>query len=215
EWRDMTSQQKQAYISGVQALRQAASTQGLRSRYDDFVNLHAQAISIVHSTPMFLPWHRILLVLYITTIRMIRNDNSIVMPYWDEGYDGQDPLSNNQVFGSGPLQFGTRSMGDGCVHDGFVSGWTSVTPSVGCLTRNYNVGFTWYDSAIMNSVVATTSNSFHEWSNNLERGQHGKVHAEFGGGGTMTYTSYSSNDAAFYLHHAAVDWYWWRNQQAR
>ena len=62
-----------------------------------------------HSTPLqplFFPWHRAYLRMYEKALQQI--DPSVRVPYWDSGFDGQNPQANTAIFGGTSLHFGTR-----------------------------------------------------------------------------------------------------------
>ena len=46
-----------------------------------------------HSGPVFLPWHRLMLLLFELQIQRVLNDATIGLPYWDWAADGALPPS--------------------------------------------------------------------------------------------------------------------------
>ncbi|KAJ3072925.1 hypothetical protein HDU98_002630 [Podochytrium sp. JEL0797] len=214
EWRDLTSAQKQAFINAITRLRSTPSQSGQRSRYDDFTALHVQFISQIHGTPAFLPWHRLFIRNFEIALQQI--DPSVTLPYWDWGYDGQNPLGNTAMFSSSSLAFGTERAGTGpqCVVDGFDANWTDNDGA--CLTRGYAARFTVPDNSQIAPIVAS-SPSYDQMRPALE-GLHNQVHNAIGGdvvggrAGDMSFIARSPNDPLFYMHHANVDriWYLWQ-----
>ncbi|KAI8841521.1 hypothetical protein BJ741DRAFT_545588 [Chytriomyces cf. hyalinus JEL632] len=155
---------------------------------------------------MFLPWHREMLRRFEAALKEI--DPSVSLPYYDWGFDGQTPLRNTAVFGSGSDAFGTTG---GCVTNGFPAGWTDATDNA-CLRRNYASSFTFPDNAQLAPFVISSGN-FESFANQVETA-HNNVHVTIGGsGGDMSNVNRSPNDPLFYLHHANIDRLWYRWQK--
>lgn len=106
EWRELTATEQQAYLSAVQCLRTKPSrlnplkkrmmggVNAPVTRWDDFTwyghlsysRVHQQEISNVHNTPMFLPWHRVLLTLQGKALKNSCGYKG-ALPYWDWSVD--------------------------------------------------------------------------------------------------------------------------------
>ena len=120
---------RHAYIDGVLALKAelpaGATTTALGvpgpaqplSTWDLFVLWHGRAMSIegstghatIHQGPVFLPWHRWMLLLLEANMARVLNQPNFALPYWDWAADGarrpaQQPSS--PLFGAGELGHG-------------------------------------------------------------------------------------------------------------
>ncbi|KAJ3097045.1 hypothetical protein HDU97_005304 [Phlyctochytrium planicorne] len=211
EWRDMTDTEKRRFISAFNTVRKMPSTAGRRSIFDDLVAIHSVAITYIHQAPVFLPWHRAFLEILESLLQKV--DSRVTIPFWDWGHDGQNPLADTKVFGSGDLSFGTRgdvTKDPPCIFDGFPKNWTSYFGV--CLSRNYTDDFTLYDTSVMAPLI-TGSADFASFAGPLETA-HNIVHYYTGGFGTdLFYIDLSPNDPLFFLLHANVDRYWYLWQQ--
>jgi tyrosinase len=92
----------QQFIKGVKLLKQQNS--GLTTRqlhvsgqdiplsvYDLFVLWHDRAMNVVHGRPVFLPWHRYMLILFEQRLQDALNNDQFGLPYWDWAADGDLP----------------------------------------------------------------------------------------------------------------------------
>ncbi|KAJ3137661.1 hypothetical protein HK100_000505 [Physocladia obscura] len=207
EWRDLTTQERTAYIAAVDGVRKLPSTAGRSSYYDDLVAVHAGVIDYIHTAPVFWPWHRNYVRLFEDALQQV--DPSVSLPYWDWGFDGDAPLSNTDIFGPNNLQFGTRgdpnSLYPACLKDGFAKNWISDLNQ--CTSRNYTLDVMVNDdSGIMPMILS--SNDFSVFAKAMEAA-HNIVHFYIGGiTGDLYYIDMSTNDPLFFLHHANVDRYW-------
>jgi tyrosinase len=106
---------RDAYVTGVQRLKSeflgpTTSDFGIPgpvqqvSTYDLFTVWHHLAMgrmtpptqndrNAAHSGPVFLPWHRLMLLLFELQIQRVLNDATIGLPYWDWAADGALPPS--------------------------------------------------------------------------------------------------------------------------
>ncbi|KAJ3241594.1 hypothetical protein HDU81_000133 [Chytriomyces hyalinus] len=207
EWRDLTQVERKAYVAAVEGIRRLPSAVGHRSYFDDLVAVHATLLDYFHGNPSFWPWHRKLTLMYEEALQKV--DPSITLPYWDWGFDGDYPLDNKDIFGSGPLQFGTR--GDpkapypSCLHDGFAKSWTSMFGQ--CTSRNYTLDVVIYDDSHMMPLILS-SKTFDAFSKAAEYA-HNVAHFFIGGvQGDMYYLEFSINDPLFFMIHGNVDRYW-------
>jgi tyrosinase len=126
----LTSQEKQAFVNAVLAQKQKPSRLHPdapdRSRYDDLVEVHLNAMNVMHGTPpvpswghmaaAFGPWHRVLLLEFELELQAF--DPSVTIPYWDWTVDrsAADSLWKADFLG------GNGSGADGRVSDGPFAG---------------------------------------------------------------------------------------------
>lgn len=91
--RDLTTAQKTAFVNAVLALKNDVESvlhPGDQKRYDDYVEVHKNAMMgpamfepMPHGSPLFFPWHRILLRQFELDLQKAANDATITLPYWD------------------------------------------------------------------------------------------------------------------------------------
>lgn len=93
--KDLDAIEKKAYVDAVIALKDAAQApsiipeaqaDGAESRYDDYVWMHQVALNpatSIHNGPAFGPWHREFMRHFEHDLRIVVNDDSITIPYWD------------------------------------------------------------------------------------------------------------------------------------
>jgi tyrosinase len=122
--KDFGPDDKKAFTDAVLALKTKPSLlhpgDGLHSRYDDYVEVHLNAMNAMmighvqnwgHLSAAFGPWHRVLLAHFESELRMI--DSSATLPFWD----WTDADSTAAVFADDFL--GSDGQGtDGQVMDG-------------------------------------------------------------------------------------------------
>lgn len=109
EWRDMSDDDKNSFISAVKCLLGKPSAggpyTGAQSRYEDLVSVHQQMTGSIHMVGQFLPWHRYYLSIYESILRDECQYGG-PMPWWDEAKDAADfttsPLFTDQWFGPIP-----------------------------------------------------------------------------------------------------------------
>lgn len=113
--RDITADQsaRDALVAGVLALKNEylgtttaalgiAGTNQPVSTYDLFTVWHQLAMSrmtppsqgdrnAAHSGPAFLPWHRLMLLLFELQLQRVLGDDTVGLPYWDWAADGALP----------------------------------------------------------------------------------------------------------------------------
>ncbi|KAI8612372.1 hypothetical protein BC830DRAFT_1083412 [Chytriomyces sp. MP71] len=221
EWRNLNGTQRASFINAIKTLRTKPSRLHLESRYHDYIKVHADNADAIHMSPLFWPWHRAFLYEFETELRTI--DPTVSIPLWDWATDAQHPLRNTDLLG--PAGAGSRNPRRGghrvaCLADGFAAGWRGVGGN--CLSRVYEDGVNWegYDTL---APVVLKSPSFRAFRGIAEN-CHNDVHVGIGGDlteqrppgpiGTMTDITLSPNDPLFWMHHAFVDYLWWRWQQA-
>lgn len=104
EWRALTKDEQQGYISAVRCLKGApAKTRnvysGVRSRFDDFQAVHINRTDFVHFVGFFQAWHRMFLAKYESELRSTCGYKG-AQPYWDWTQDATsvDAFVNSPVF---------------------------------------------------------------------------------------------------------------------
>jgi tyrosinase len=148
------------------------------------VDIHSNAIHQMHSTPRFLPWHRIYLLRMEELLMSV--DPTVCLPYWKS--------SEEQAFPSWLLGF-TPTVN-------LASGPHTVTRAIGMLAILPNAA----------AVTAAMANgTFNTFAQALE-GIHNSGHVWVGGsmGGIAT----APCDPVFWMHHAEIDRLWWEWQTA-
>src|SRR5829696_9197787 len=138
---------RQKYIQGVKLLKQefpgsTTSDFGIAgparqvSTYDLFIIWHHIAMftftppsqsdrNVAHRGPVFLPWHRFMLILLELQLQRVLNDQDFGLPYWDWAADGErspsqqaaSPVWGNQCMGgqgnpvsTGPFAFNAADL---------------------------------------------------------------------------------------------------------
>ena len=219
----------QKYIDGVLRLKDPGLfpwTGGL-AVYDFFVFWHARTMmtltppsqndrNAAHSGPVFLPWHRYMLLQFEEWLKEAVNDENYRLPYWDWTQDAElvDP-SNSAVWQVDRLgrfeqdDFRVRVAMNGAGQlvrvDRLLQrqlGFIGELPSrnaVRAIIENHSV----YDVAPFNSDSAGFRNHVEGWEG-AER-IHNNVHVWVGGDMQL---AISPNDPAFFLHHCQVDRIW-------
>ncbi|MBC9000009.1 tyrosinase family protein [Pseudomonas sp. N40(2020)] len=223
--RDLTRQQKQAFISAIYRLKNDVPSilrPGLQSRYDDFVQIHKNSMGLgsplnpnPHRSPLFFPWHRILIRQFERALQAASRDSSITLPYWNwsmsgandpftddfMGRDG-DPLQNQRVT-FGPFAFESRLFTVNVLdNDQGDSGLLRNLGGGGALPSTEDI-----EAALDRTPYWSVPDG---WENIAET-MHNGVHAWVGGNmGTAS----SPNDPVFFLHHCHLDYLWERWKRA-
>lgn len=103
-FRDLSSTEKQNYISAVKAVKASISRTTNRSIYDEYVLWHSLATAnedpsdprhfrnAAHAGPAFLPWHRY--YLYRFERQLQKKVPGVTIPYWDWTQDADDPFNS-------------------------------------------------------------------------------------------------------------------------
>ncbi|KAJ3083451.1 hypothetical protein HK102_001062, partial [Quaeritorhiza haematococci] len=181
--------------------------------------------------PATWPWHRKYLLDFENALREI--DPNVVLPYWDEERDANDPFGSNLFTDKG---FGSSAGIGNCVPDGpFTSSNFQLTyiglqnkltfeitykRSPHCLTRGFLPNQRWVfpaNSKVIDGLMEETS--YDRFSAGLDVFVHAVPHIITGLGakpwslnpGDMASTN-SPGDPLFWLHHAYLDLLWWRWQ---
>jgi tyrosinase len=241
------TQAREDFIEGVHLLKQQPWTDGL-GIYDFFVYWHFLAMmeqtpnppnpsgslrNAAHNGPVFLPWHRYMLLVRENELRIILSNDDFRIPYWDWTSDSPAPgdsgLWADDVMGglgfpvsSGPFQ---RNSSVG-------REWEiklAMNPSTGQLQRvsrglRRDLGVSGSipsASDVRDALLLPTYDAL-PWDNNSsfnafrQRAEslHNVVHVWIGNrSGDMSLAT-SPNDPVFFLHHANVDRLWraWQEQ---
>lgn len=255
-----SSSASNAYVQGVTALKaevlpNAPTTAdfgipGTARRvrtYDLFVIWHHRAMNratppgsrrnAAHSGPVFLPWHRFMLILYERHLQRVLGNPDFGLPYWDWAKDGNQSPTAQQ---SRPIWSATRMGGNGApVATGPFrggGGWAvrieedpfrgSLRQTNRGLERNFSGGAlpkttdvaaslakTPYDAAPWDGTSGGFRNNVEGWAVDSGGRMHNGVHIWIEG--DMA-TAASPNDPVFYLNHCNVDRIWeaWQRLQS-
>jgi tyrosinase len=224
----LTDQERSDFVDAVLALKNRFEGGSTISVYDEFVNLHAAAMTthFIHDGTVLFPWHRQLLDLFERELQTI--NPQVTIPYWNWAVDNQPTSSiwnddfmggngdptDNHVVKTGPFRQGQwiltrdgpdlrRDFGD----------WVSSLPTaqdeqVALTIPNYDV-FP-YDSG--SDITQSFRNFMAGWNSpTIEPERHNRVHNWVGG---SMLTEASPNDPVFWLVHANLDRIWadWETQ---
>lgn len=244
EWRKLSREEQIDYISAVKCLAKKPSKLipgGIYRRYDDFENVHSRMRSKIHWIACFLPWHRYFMFLWEKALRE-ECDYKGSLPRWDWTLDSDD-MTQAPIWSDDPQTgFGTNGqdftkdpvgLGGGAVEDGAFANLQLYYPEQHNLERNYNLptsyeqdGRTWgsqfFDQKAMSQIQSQPNYAAFavglegvdpnkEVSNHA--GPHAIIHVIIGG--DISPTAYAANEPLFYLHHANVDYHWWKWQSAK
>ena len=221
----LTPQQKTAFVDAVLALKNDVDSvlhPGRQKRYDDFVEVHKNAMvsgpamimPMPHGGPLFYPWHRVLLREFELAIQAAANDPSIALPYWDWGDISSDnPFTADFLGGDGdraqngrvttgpfaysagkfPIRVWDDQTGDPGLRREFGEDPTSWLPTPAKTTSGLGKTPYWGGSSCWERVSeGVLHNPVHRWV-----------------GGNMDDAS-SPNDPVFFLHHCYLDLLWER-----
>jgi len=226
---DMSAAEKSAFVSAVRALKNNVKSvlhPGKMKRYDDFVQIHKNAMimgpdmimPMPHRGPLFFPWHRVLLRQFELELQAVAGDTSIAVPYWNWelsgennpftddflGGDGDAPQGHRVV--SGPFAYSTKKFK--------IRVWDNKSGNPG-LQREFGTDPTAYLPTPAQVASALTKTPYspgpNSWETVCESGLHNPVHNWIGG--NMAGAT-SPNDPVFFLHHCYIDLLWerWRKQ---
>lgn len=226
----MSSTAKASFVKAVLALKNdvdSALHPGKQKRYDDFVEVHKNAMlmqgptmimPMPHRGPLFFPWHRVLLLEFEKDLQKI--DSNAVIPYWDWDLTGKsNPFTPDFLGGDGDSVQNQRVV-DGAF--AYANGqfpirvWDSnASPGDAGLVRQFGDG----NNAFLPKAPAVKSalgsapytGGTGSWERVCEGSLHNPVHNWVGGNmALMT----SPNDPVFFLHHAYIDYLWeqWKAQ---
>lgn len=251
---------RDAYVQGVLALKAESlgPTTGQLgipgasmpiSTWDLFVVWHQRAMmrmtppgqfdrNAAHSGPVFLPWHRLMLVLLEFQLQRVLGDDDFGLPYWDWAADGDLPVArqataplwtDSGIGGSGfpvadgpfvgdafPVLIesdrfgGLRTARRGLVRD--LQGDIATLPTSSQVRGVLR--FRQYDSAPWDRSTRGLRNRLEGWQPAPGPHLHNRVHVWVGG--DMAPAT-SPNDPVFYLNHCNVDRIWeaWLTRHGR
>lgn len=229
EWRTLSDNEKQDYISAVLCLRDATSTLAPSSNhtaYDDFPWIHSHVGYATHNSAPFLPWHRYFLHIYETTLRE-KCGYTGGLVYWDWTLDFE-ALENSPIFNPATGFGGDGEVGGEitvgrsgrCLVDGPFAGtkvdFYDVKFQPHCLSRGFrdlegNLGHMDGADISPDSIEAVlSSDGYEEFVAAMESKVHDAI--PFGIAGDFeTFTA--PYDPVFFLHHTQLDRLWWLWQQ--
>jgi tyrosinase len=225
---DMSTAEKAVFVSAVLALKNSVDSvlnPGVTKRYDDFVQIHKNAMlgpdmfmPMPHGSPLFFPWHRVLLRQFELALQAAVGDASIAIPYWNWELSGTDnPFTDDFLGGDGDAGNGDRVVSGPFA---FATGnfevrvWDAA-PGDAALLREFGTDATAYlpTPTQVSSVLPKTpySPGPNSWERTCEGGLHNPVHRWIGG--NMADAT-SPNDPVFFLHHCYIDLLWekWKGQ---
>jgi tyrosinase len=239
------------YIDGVLRLKQEVNPQSGLSTYDALVVWHVRAMmtmtppnqnsrNAAHRGPVFLPWHRYMLIVYEQQLQRALQDMTFALPYWAWNRDGDLPAAQqtqapiwgiDSMGGSGnPVTTGpfanpnaeptkfivrveTNSMGQlVSANRGLARNIAGVIPTLPTTAdARAAISPDTYDESDWGvDSVATMRNLVEGWQPDPTAAMHNRVHVWIGG--DMSPAS-SPNDPVFFLNHCNVDRLWAAWQQ--
>ena len=226
--RSLDAASKTALVDAVIALKNDVDSvlhPGAQKRYDDFVEIHKNAMlgpgmfhPMPHGTPLFFPWHRVLLRQFELALQAAANNPAITLPYWDWDISGQStPFTPDFLGGDGD-----EAQGGRVITGAFAFGagrfpirvWDSASGNAGLRRQFGDDSTAWLPTpSDVTAGLAKTpySPSPSSFEKTAEGVLHNPVHRWVGGNmGDAT----SPNDPVFFLHHAYLDLLWeqWKKQ---
>jgi tyrosinase len=132
---------------------------------------------------MFLPWHRMYVYYLEKIVRMVLNDPSFALPYWN--YNAAATASLPQAFinpasSSNPLYYPYRNPG----------------PQSGAPLTDLDLS-------------ALNQSAYSAFCSQLDFGLHGNVHVKVGNSSQgMGSVAWAANDPIFWMHHSNIDRLW-------
>jgi tyrosinase len=225
---NLSSAQRKAFTDAILALKNNVASvlhPGKQKRYDDFVEIHKNAMvgpgmfsPMPHGTPLFFPWHRVLLRQFELALQKAINDPTLSIPYWDWNMTGAsspftadflggdgDAAQNDQVI-TGPFAYATGKFP--------IRVWDSGKGQP-ALRRQFGDDATaWLPTAsdvaagLAKTPYSPSPSSFEHVAETV---LHNPVHRWIGGNmGDAT----SPNDPVFFPHHTYLDLLWekWKTQ---
>lgn len=215
------------------------------STYDLFAWWHFRTMNIptplgssrnaAHRGPVFLPWHRWMLLVLELNMQRVLGDPNFGLPYWDWAADGDLPIAqqagsalwaDDGIGGSGnPVTTGpfAHDPGDASAFRVRIeqSLWSGQLQTVNRgLQRQLGAGaqglpttsqvdsaleLSIYDRSNFDATSGGFRNRLEGWSGAVGAGLHNRVHVWIGGDMSP---GTSPNDPAFYLNHCNVDRIW-------
>ncbi|GJC82977.1 tyrosinase-like protein orsC [Colletotrichum liriopes] len=105
EWRTLPAEERKSYVAAIQCLQSSPTLldpvklPAAKSLYDDFVLTHLNQTGSIHVTANFLLWHRFFTYVHEEKLRNVCGYQG-TMPYWEWGYDVEDPAASPVFDGS-------------------------------------------------------------------------------------------------------------------
>ena len=224
----LTAQERSDFVDAVLALKNKYEDSSTVNVYDEFVNIHAAAMTAhsLHVGAGLFPWHRELLDLFERELQTI--NPQVTIPYWNWAVDNKptssiwnddfmggngDPTYNHIVM-TGPFRQGQWTLTtDGPSLRRDFGDWVSSLPTAqdeqtALTIPNYDVPP--YDSG--SDITQSFRNFMAGWNSPTnEPERHNRVHNWVGG---SMLTEASPNDPVFWLVHANLDRIWanWETQ---
>ena len=251
---DTAQQIRKQFLEGVKILKNTPSGKSTKdfgipalngvdspvSRYDLFVIWHFRAMhrylppgnqerGAAHRSPLFLPWHRIMLLAFEYNLQVALGDAGFALPYWDWAADGSMPDPKNSLLWSDNSDYLGTGPGGGLYYDANSSGQYAVTlyenpdetppvlrqiPPRGVRRELGQPGQLPNATAVNDAAIAAEfdtppyNNESTGFRRNLEVNLHNDVHVWVGGDRGDMGPSSSPNDPVFFLHHCNVDRIW-------
>ena len=233
------------FIQGVKLLKEESLSSGWPNTYDLFVIWHYTAMNTftpstqsnrnaAHMGPIFLPWHRYMLILLEYHLQRVLNDDSFGLPYWDWARDGELPVSqqnnspiwsNSCMGGTGtPITTGPFAVGswkinvredmngnlvrtNSSLRRNFGSTLERRLPTKAEVQTALNRGRpnVFYDVEPWDDNSVSFRNELEGWMNTPPTRLHNAVHVWVRGDMIL---GTSLNDPVFYLNHCNVDRIW-------
>ena len=225
----LNAARKAAFVGAVLALKNTVDSvlhPGAQKRYDDFVEVHKNAMvsgpamimPMPHGGPLFYPWHRILLRQFELALQSAVNDATIAIPYWDWGYAGSSsPFTADFLGGDGDrAQNGRVTTGPFAFAGGRfpIRVWDDAAGDT-ALRREFGEDATGWLPTPSQVSAGLGKTPYSPGPSCFERVSEGVLHNPVHNwvGGNMADAT-SPNDPVFFLHHAYLDFLWeqWRRQ---
>jgi tyrosinase len=218
----LTDQERSDFVDAVLALKNKFEGGSTVSVYDEFVNIHAAAMTAhsIHVGAGLFPWHRELLDLFERELQTI--NPQVTIPYWNWAVDrestssiwnddfmgGNGDPTENYVVKTGPFRQGQWILiADGPDLRRDFGDWVSSLPTAqdeqtALTIPNYDVPP--YDTG--SPITESFRNFMAGWNSpTIEPERHNRVHNWVGG---SMLTEASPNDPVFWLVHANLDRIW-------
>ncbi|KAK4167230.1 hypothetical protein QBC43DRAFT_349349 [Cladorrhinum sp. PSN259] len=222
-WHTLSNAHKKAYLDAEVCVMSTNATlplPGVRTKYDELVSIHQLHALTIHSTGVFLPWHRWYLHLHELLLKNCGWTHGT--PYWDEILESNlTSIADSAIFAGNSYGFGT---GAPCVTGGpFVGQVSAIGPywniTDACIGRSHafpnplksNLGFFPTIPDIPTELArCKTLTNFVDFATCLYFAPHVSGHIAMGS--TRGDSHVSPSDPLFWLHHSYVDKVWWEWQ---
>jgi tyrosinase len=209
EIREMTPDEFINFIDAFKKVKQSGF-------WDHLTRIHFISQSYAHSTPIFLPYHRLLLELM--EKEMQKYYPGLCMPYWNWALDSQNP-EKSIVFTE--VYFGGNGAWPSYdVVTGPFANMPVPYPRPGKLKRRFNNGNTITPLLTPENLmdIIDDSKSYNEFNLEISLKPHADVHDYIAYdyyeiGNIHLSTMASPADPIFYLHHCFLDNLWWNWQK--